>query len=177
MSRVRELFEPNFVSNDFVVKLIAMWTVIGSSQKLVLSGEIEDVYPQFGVGLQSFLESGFFSFQRIPKSDFKNRLSLISNNQTFDDSDECFSDEEWIAPNSNDELFQMIRSRSDRYRANFTLFLVSEKFPDRRHIDGVIRMTCPGNALHEILLAYDWYGSAWQFSYPQSVQIFNSPLL
>ena len=169
------MFEPNFVSNDFVVKLILMWRVIGSSQKLVISCEIEDVHPQFGVGMRSFLELGFFTFQKLPKSDFKSQLSLITNNQTLDDSHEDFSDEEWTAPNSNDELFQMIRSRSDRYRANVTLFLVSEKFPERKDIDGVIRMSCPGKAQHEILLAYDFHGSAWEFLFPQSVIHFSSP--
>jgi len=163
------MFEPNYVRNDFVVKLISMWRIIGSSQKLVISDEIEDVQPNFGLGLQTFLDSGYFTFQIVAQSDFNAQLSLISKNQTLERIHDVFSDEESTAPKCDDELFRMLRSRLERYRANATLFLVSANFPERKHINGVKRMNCRGMAQHEILLAYDFFGSAWQFLFPQLV--------
>jgi hypothetical protein len=163
------MFEPNYVPKEFVVKLISMWRIIGSSQKLVISDEIEDVQPNFGLGLQTFLDSGFFTFKMLPQSDFNAQLSLITNNETLDRINDVFSDEESTAPKSDNEVFQMLRSRLERYRANATLFLVSANFPERKFINGVMRMTCRGIAQHEILMAYDFFGSAWQFLYPQLV--------
>ena len=163
------MFEPNYVPKEFVVKLISMWRIIGSSQKLVISDEIEDVQPNFGLGLQTFLDSGFFTFKMLPQSDFNAQLSLITNNETLDRINDVFSDEESTAPKSDNEVIQMLRSRLERYRANATLFLVSANFPERKLINGVMRMTCRGIAQHEILMAYDFFGSAWQFLYPQLV--------
>ena len=137
----------------------------------MLSCNIEDVLPQVGLDLVDFIDSGFFNFRKLSDRDFKAQLTLISNNQTLDDSTEEFANEDWTKPESTDELFQMLRSRIDRYRANFTLFLVGETFAETNFFHGVVRMTCPANAQHEVLLAYDFSGSAWQFLFPQSVSV------
>ena len=163
------LFDQNFISGDFIVNLIKVWRILGPSPELVLSCDIEDVHPEFGNRLERFLDSGFFSFQKIPQSDFKRQLTLIANHQSLDMSAHDFLDEDWTAPSSNDELFHMLRQRCDLYRANATLFLVSDNFLEQNAIDGVVRMTCPGVAHHEILLAYAFNGSAWRFVYPELV--------
>ena len=165
------LFDPNFISDEFAQTLMSIWTIIGVSQKVMLSCEIEDVLPQVGVDMVDFIDSGFFNFQKLSDRDFKAELTLISNNHTLDDSTEDFENEDWTKPESTDELFQMLRSRIDRYRANVTLFLVDQTFAENKFFHGVLRMTCPANAQHEFLLAYDFSGSAWQFLFPQSVSV------
>ena len=173
ITSVRAQFHPNFISDDFAVNLISIWKIIGASDKLFLSCEIEEVLPSVGLEMVHFLELGFLNFKKLSKRDFKSQLSLITSNETVDDSFDDYEDEDWITPNSKDELFQMIRARIDRYQTNVTLFLVDDTFLERRSIEGVLRMTCSGNAQHEVLLAYDFSGCAWQFLYPQSVTKFS----
>ena len=174
---MRALFDQNFITDEFVRNLIRVWRILGPSPELVLSCDIEDVHPEFGNRMEKFLDSGFFSFQEIPQSDFKRQLTLVANNQSLDMSDHEFLDEDWTAPSSKDELFHMLRQRCDLYRANATLFLVSDNFLERNGIDGVVRMTCPGVAQHEILLAYAFSACAWRFVYPQLVILNCSSIL
>ena len=147
ITSVRAQFHPNFISDDFAVNLISIWKIIGASDKLFLSCDIEEVLPSVGLEMVHFLELGFFNFKKLSKRDFKSQLSLITSNETVDDSFDDYEDEDWITPNSKDELFQMLRARIDRYQTNLTLFLVDDTFLERRSIEDDMFWKCPTRGL------------------------------
>ena len=59
ITSVRAQFHPNFISDDFAVNLISIWKIIGASDKLFLSCDIEEVLPSVGLEMVHFLELGF----------------------------------------------------------------------------------------------------------------------